>query len=76
MPKNTEISESIALINEFTEITITRTDDEYEWYWRCKESETAFKTPELALLDAINFICRDYEALLVATLTKDEDVDE
>lgn len=76
MNNNNKCSQIIEQVNEFTEITITRTDDEYEWYWRCKESETAFKTPELALLDAINFICRDYEALLVATLTKDEDVDE
>ncbi len=77
MHNNTEFSEVIKQINEPTEITIARLiDGEYEWYWWCKESEATFKTPELALVDAVNFICQNYEALLIATLAKEEDAED
>ena len=75
MHNNTKFSEVIEQVNKYTEISIAPIDDEYEWHWRCKESEGSFETPELALLDAINFICRDCEALLISTLAKEEDVD-
>lgn len=71
-----EFSEVIEQINKFTEVTIAPSDGEYEWYWRCKESESTFETPELALIDAINFICRDREELLIATLAKEEDEED
>lgn len=73
MDNNREFSPVIDQVNEFTEITISPIDDKYEWYWRCKESEKSFATPELALLDAISFICRDYETLLLAALAKEEE---
>lgn len=64
----------IEVINKYTEISIALIDSKWEWYWRCKESEGVFDTPEAAITDCIKFICRDCENLLVASLAEDESI--
>jgi len=76
MTQNARPNKFIEFINKSTEISILPIDDNWEWTWRCKESEGVFDSPEEALADCINFICRDHEALLAASLAEDELEDE
>jgi hypothetical protein len=55
---------------------ISRIEDRYEWNWQCKESDETFDTPEDAILDCINFICRDLEDLLIALSSGEEDAED
>lgn len=70
--QNTRFDDFIESLNKYTEISVSLIGDRYEWNWRCKESDETFDTPENAILDCINFICRDCEDLLIA-LSSEED---
>jgi hypothetical protein len=67
----------IAKINEQTEVDIVPVGDGeggFYWHWRCVSGET-LDTEELALIDWIKYICKDYENLLVE-VEKDDDDDK
>ena len=72
--QNARFNNFIELLNKYTEISVSRIEDRYEWNWQCKESDETFNTPEDAILDCIKFICRDREDLLI-TLSSEEDAD-
>ncbi len=61
-------------INRLTEVEIVPTNDDEGWYWewRCAHGEV-FKSEDLALIDWIQRICKDYENLLVEVNDDDSD---
>lgn len=65
-------------INSETEIAISYEDDFVGWIWthRCIESEDSFSAPELALINAIQSLCKALDENITSNEDEDEDENE
>lgn len=69
------MKELIEIINQQTPVSINLVSLGYAWSWKCIESET-FATPQLALINWINYTCQAYEEILIESLEKDDPEDD
>lgn len=69
------LNELIQAVNQQTPVSINLVPLGYTWSWKCLESE-AFVTPQLALIDWINYVCQAYEEVLIESLKEDDDFEE
>jgi len=68
---NTITTDLIEAINKQTPVSIDLVPLGYAWSWRCVES-APFPSPQLALIDWINYVCQAYEEVLIESSEKGE----
>ena len=72
---NTTTTDLIEKINLQTPVTINLVPLGFAWFWKCIESKP-FHTPQMALINWINYVCQSYEEVLIELLEKDDDFEE